>query len=1015
MKKLISTLFLCGVIFSMQAVQVTFRVDMTNQTVSGAGVHLAGGFGSNGYPQWSPGGIAMSDANADNIYEVTLDLTANQTYQYKFINGNSWGSDETAIPGACNVGGNRQITVGNTNTVLLVVCFNQCSFCSTNPQFRQVTFRVDMQNETVSPDGVHLAGTFHFTPAPHTGPEWNPGGIAMTDLNADQVYEVTLTLAEGYGYQYKFVNGNEWSDSPEGNILSPCGNGFDRTLTVGTAPATTLPEVCFNSCSDCIPAPDPIDVTFRVDMQNVTVSPNGVRLAGSFGGNGYPNWDPTGLAMTDANLDGVYEITLTLTEGLSYEYKFINGNNFGAAELFNGPCVNGFTNRFLTVGSSNTILNEVCFNSCSDCTPIYDVTFRVNMNFTTVSPNGVHLAGSFGSAGYDEWNPGGIAMLDGNADGIYEVTLSLPTGATYQYKYVNGNDWNQQPEAVPAACGLWDGFGNYNRTINPTADGALPTICFGGCSDCIGGCMDANACNYSATANVDNGSCTYAALAFFIDADGDGFGSGSSSLYCANPGAGFSAVAGDCNDNNANIYPNASELCSNNTDDDCDGTVNEGCPAPLQPNDNRNAAVLAAGNSFPTCGGNTGSLVGATVSGECFTSAPSGAGQDVWYRFVAQTNGVRIQASSTSNDLVIELQNSDGSAMIHFENETTSGIEVLTANNLTPGQTYFVAIRNFNTASVGTFTYCIQHLAASQPNNGTTFSNLCGFIKSRFTGASLYTVTFNDGVNAPISGSNTSTQVPFSMLPGVRYNTVYSVVFTTTYTINDAAGNPTTVVVNSNPFTITIQPHNLIHLRLADRCPTSRALNNFISTDAIVCRASSYQWEAELVDELNNPISLDGPSFISTGSRFLKVNQIPGAQAGQRYRIRVRPMFTYGEGNFAPAYQYLCIAGPVNMETVEETTAPAQRSISANVELGMNVYPNPNRGDVFTLTAGGLSTDQVFIRIMDVSGREVYNSGFAVDGMLNAIIQLPTALKSGIYMIELSDGTERFVQRMIVE
>jgi hypothetical protein len=81
----------------------------------------------------------------------------------------------------------------------------------------------------------------------------------------------------------------------------------------------------------------------------------------------------------------------------------------------------------------------------------------------------------------------------------------------------------------------------------------------------------------------------------------------------------------------------------------------------------------------------------------------------------------------------------------------------------------------------------------------------------------------------------------------------------------------------------------------------------------------------------------------------------------------------------------------------------------------MNVYPNPNRGDVFTVRAGGLVSEQVFVRIMDIAGREVYSSGFAVDGVLNATLQMTAVLQSGIYMIELTDGTERFVQRMIVE
>lgn len=49
------------------------------------------------------------------------------------------------------------------------------------------------------------------------------------------------------------------------------------------------------------------------------------------------------------------------------------------------------------------------------------------------------------------------------------------------------------------------------------------------------------------------GSCT--------DADGDG--------YCA--------TEGDCDDNDASVNPGASEVCGDNVDNDCDGSVDEGC------------------------------------------------------------------------------------------------------------------------------------------------------------------------------------------------------------------------------------------------------------------------------------------------------------------------------------------------------------------------------------------------------------------------------------------------------
>lgn len=63
--------------------------------------------------------------------------------------------------------------------------------------------------------------------------------------------------------------------------------------------------------------------------------------------------------------------------------------------------------------------------------------------------------------------------------------------------------------------------------------------------------------------------------AFFADTDNDGYGNGSASMWACSLPAGYAAVAGDCDDGNANVNPSAAEVC-NEIDDDCDGAVDEG-------------------------------------------------------------------------------------------------------------------------------------------------------------------------------------------------------------------------------------------------------------------------------------------------------------------------------------------------------------------------------------------------------------------------------------------------------
>ncbi|MBL7942285.1 MAG: hypothetical protein JNM00_05945, partial [Flavobacteriales bacterium] len=429
MKQFLASLITSVATLNLMAnIDVVFRVDMSEQTVSPNGVHMAGGFGVAGYPDWDPAGITLTDANADNIYETTLSLPENTYFEYKFINGNAWGSDES-LPGACNCNGNRCLTTGNTNELRPVFCFGSCSFCDSNPQFRNITFFVDMQNQAVSANGVHLAGSFGYNPAPNTYAMWDPAAIVMTDIDADLVYEVTLTLAEGYLFEYKFVNGNAWGS--EETVPGSCNSFGNRFFTVPTTD-TNLPEVCFGSCTDCTPL---TNVVFQVDMQYQSVSLQGVHLVGNFSNVGLPDWDPTAIVMDDGDNDGVYTVALDLLEGSTYEYKFINGDAWGLDETVPVECSVGF-NRVLSVPSSQLVLPEVCFGSCEDCiepgcmdldavnydptanmddgTCLYTVQFSVNMNDYDGPVSGVYVVGWW--SGFSTTaNP----MSDVDLDGIW--------------------------------------------------------------------------------------------------------------------------------------------------------------------------------------------------------------------------------------------------------------------------------------------------------------------------------------------------------------------------------------------------------------------------------------------------------------------------------------------------------------------------------------------------------------------------------------------------------------------
>jgi hypothetical protein len=63
----------------------------------------------------------------------------------------------------------------------------------------------------------------------------------------------------------------------------------------------------------------------------------------------------------------------------------------------------------------------------------------------------------------------------------------------------------------------------------------------------------------------------------YADIDADGYGNSDSYIFTCWPTYGYVYDEGDCNDNNSNVHPNATEVCANNIDDNCNGQIDENC------------------------------------------------------------------------------------------------------------------------------------------------------------------------------------------------------------------------------------------------------------------------------------------------------------------------------------------------------------------------------------------------------------------------------------------------------
>jgi hypothetical protein len=393
---------------------------------------------------------------------------------------------------------------------------------------------------------------------------------------------------------------------------------------------------------------------------------------------------------------------------------------------------------------------------------------------------------------------------------------------------------------------------------------------------------------------------------------------------------------------------------------------------------------------------------------------PSGAGDDMWYRIVPTTGAIRVSCSSSSNNLVLELQNAAGSTLISSENETGfGGNEILIADGLTIGATYYLAVRNFDSAASGTFTMCVQHFAVPALTSAATVNSLCTTLGQSWTGASSYTATFNDG-SADYAYTSSSTKKSLSLF-GLSYDQIYTLIFTSTFNVLDAGGNMQTVVTSSNPITFTVGAPPAISVRSSDVCSSnSRPLNSFIAASSTVCGITGYEWEFVETDASDllagTPIYALGTST----SRFIQLSnsKVPGIQPGDYYRVKVRALFEGGSAPWPTTYQLVCITGSAPSGMTEENN---DEVAWVNADAQAVVYPNPNTGDMFNLNVNGLSDGVWNVQVLDVQGRIVHTEQVVAEDGINRTVSLNSTLSNGLYTVRLMKGEAALNVRMIVE
>ena len=292
------------------------------------------------------------------------------------------------------------------------------------------------------------------------------------DINTDGTGE-SWEYLDSFAYKVDGAwtyGGINCTDGSDDSASSNCPYPYTGVYTVGTEIQT-----------------ETYDVTFSVNTANITVGELGMYVGGGVlgGANAY--------AMSDDDQDGTWTVTVALNEGTTGNYIFLNSptadNDWGAKENLAGQACsdpNNFDDRILAPVTADTTLLH-CFGSCEtdgSCpSEFFDVTFSVNTANITVGENGMYAGGGvLGDAT-------AYAMSDDDGDGTWTVTVSLLSGTSGNYTFLNspndGSDWGAKENLAGQECA---DANNFNDRILAEVTGDITLLhCFGTC-DTDGSC-----------------------------------------------------------------------------------------------------------------------------------------------------------------------------------------------------------------------------------------------------------------------------------------------------------------------------------------------------------------------------------------------------------------------------------------------------------------------------------------------------------------------------------------------
>jgi len=163
----------------------------------------------------------------------------------------------------------------------------------------------------------------------------------------------------------------------------------------------------------------------------------------------------------------------------------------------------------------------------------------------------------------------------------------------------------------------------------------------------------------------------------------------------------------------------------------------------------------------------------------------------------------------------------------------------------------------------------------------------------------------------------------------------------------------------------------------------------------------------------------------SSPTLYLNWTNAPALEASKTYEVEVRVSKDQGATWCVDGAIPACDPNPVTAWgktcSVTISSVNAQGGTSNMQGAGnssFTLYPNPNRGDqlFLSLTNVAATTKTIAVELFDLTGKRAIMRTIPVnEGVVNTVLPLNGELAKGIYLVQVTEGSNRYTERLVVQ